>query len=283
MIHLDGMKAPVLCFDGDEAGRRAASRSLERALPLIKPDHSVRFVFLPEGHDPDTLVQEKGRAGFEAFLNNPVNLFDMMWEEESGRRNLTTPEAAAGFKNALLTRAKQIADREIQSLFVRQVEKRFRALFYQNPQTGWNARKQGKTWNGKNTRFAKNDGSVRPLYMPVRRAPEAARIREQILMATLLNYPELFEEFGEIFGMLPAGTQEFEALRHDIVDLLSEAPEIDSAALQKELAARGHTGLLRKVLDKAIYLHAAFARPGQDIQEVREGWRDTLSFIQQQG
>src|SRR5690606_10815648 len=125
----------------------------------------------------------------------------MMWEEETQRRNLTTPEAAAGFKNALLTRAKQIADREIQSLFVRQVEKRFRDLFYQNPQSGQNARKQGKTWSGqsayqtgKKSRFAKNDGSIRPLYMPVRRAPEAARIRGQILVATLLNYPELFEE-----------------------------------------------------------------------------------------
>lgn len=293
MIHLDGMKAPVLCFDGDEAGRRAASRALERVLPILKPDHSVRFVFLPEGHDPDTLVQEKGRAGFEAFLNNPVNLFDMMWDEETQRRSLTTPEAAAGFKNALLTRAKQIADRDIQSLFMRQVDKRFRELFYQNPQSGGRFGKQGKTWNGKNgssayqggkkNRFAKNDGSIRPLYMPVRRAPEAARIREQILVATLLNYPELFEEFGEIFGMLPAKTQEFDTLRHDIVDLLSADPEMTGEALQKELAARGHAALLRKVLDDSIYLHAGFARPGQDLNAVREGWQDTLSFVQQQG
>lgn len=285
LIHIDGMKAPVLCFDGDEAGRRAAGRALERVLPILKPDHSVRFVFLPEGHDPDTLVQEKGRAGFESFLKNPVNLFDMMWEEESTRRNLTTPEAAAGFKNALLTRARRIADREIQSLFVRQVEKRFGELFYHNPQSGQASRKpagRAAYQGAKKSRFAKNDGSIRPLYMPVRRMPEAARIREQILLATLVNYPELFEEFGEIFGMLPARTQEFETLRHDIVDLLSADPETDSTALQTELAARGHGAVLRRVLDNGIYLHAGFARPGQDIQNVREGWRDTLSFMQQE-
>ena len=119
--------------------------------------------------------------------------------------------------------------------------------------------------------------------MPVRRAPEAARIREQILVATLLNYPELFEEFGEIFGMLPAKTQEFETLRHDIVDLLSADAEISADALQKQLAARGHAALLRKVLDDSIYLHAGFARPGQELHAVREGWQDTLSFVQQQG
>ena len=52
---------PVLCFDGDEAGRRAMARAAERALPLLKPGFGLRFAELPAGEDPDTLIQ--GRAG----------------------------------------------------------------------------------------------------------------------------------------------------------------------------------------------------------------------------
>src|SRR6202030_3527688 len=60
---------PILCFDGDDAGRRAAYRAIDLALPLLKPGKSLRFVSLPEGHDPDDLVRAGGREAVEEVIS----------------------------------------------------------------------------------------------------------------------------------------------------------------------------------------------------------------------
>ena len=60
---------PVLCFDGDAAGRRAAFRAVETVLPHLKPGFSVQFAFLPDGLDPDDLIRQHGAAAFQAMLD----------------------------------------------------------------------------------------------------------------------------------------------------------------------------------------------------------------------
>ena len=59
---------PILCFDGDAAGRRAAFRAVETVLPHLKPGFSVQFAFLPDGLDPDDLIRQHGAAAFQAML-----------------------------------------------------------------------------------------------------------------------------------------------------------------------------------------------------------------------
>src|SRR6202040_4182990 len=71
---------PVLCFDGDAAGRRAALRALHRALPLLKPGHSLRFVTLPAGDDPDSLIRNSGAAVFAELLRAAKPLAQMLWQ-----------------------------------------------------------------------------------------------------------------------------------------------------------------------------------------------------------
>ena len=87
---------PILCFDGDAAGRKAAFRAVETALPLLKPGHSVRFAFLPGGLDPDDLVRQHGRRPFaEDILATDAALFDVLWEREERRtRTCRRPSSA---------------------------------------------------------------------------------------------------------------------------------------------------------------------------------------------
>lgn len=70
----------ICCFDGDRAGREAAWRALENALPLLKDGIDMRFLFLPEGEDPDSLVQREGKAGFEEKLKHAKPLTDYFFE-----------------------------------------------------------------------------------------------------------------------------------------------------------------------------------------------------------
>ena len=99
---------PVLCFDGDNAGKRAAFRAVERVLPLLRPDQSVRVAFLPTGEDPDSLIRAKGAAAFEAVLAAARSLVDVLWEMETEGRAFETPEAKAGLEAALNARVDAI-------------------------------------------------------------------------------------------------------------------------------------------------------------------------------
>src|SRR6516165_950595 len=83
---------PVLCFDGDNAGQRAALRALHRALPLLKPGHSLRFVTLPAGEDPDSLIRASGAPAFADLLRTAKPLAVMLWESEVGPSPKKTPE-----------------------------------------------------------------------------------------------------------------------------------------------------------------------------------------------
>ena len=85
----------VFCFDGDRAGRAAAWRALENAVAEVKQGRQVRFLFLPEGHDPDTLVREEGAEAFEARLTNALPLSDYLIRELSTRADLASVDGRA--------------------------------------------------------------------------------------------------------------------------------------------------------------------------------------------
>src|SRR5262249_51393104 len=86
---------PVLCFDGDAAGRRAAFRAVETVLPLLKPGFSVQFAFLPGGLDPDEFVRQHGAAAFRQVLDKASPLFDVVLEREEQGAPALTPEQRA--------------------------------------------------------------------------------------------------------------------------------------------------------------------------------------------
>ncbi|MBG8719229.1 DNA primase [Neisseria meningitidis] len=84
------------CFDGDSAGRKAAWRALENALPQLKDDKSLHFLFLPEEHDPDSYIRAYGKAQFEdALLNQSKPLSEYFWEHLSDGIHLNTQEGKA--------------------------------------------------------------------------------------------------------------------------------------------------------------------------------------------
>ena len=104
---------PILCFDGDKAGARAAGRAAERALPLLAPGKSLRFVTLPAGEDPDSLVSAQGSAAINALINDARPLASLIWALEVEGREISTPERVAGIEKRLEDRVRSIADRKV--------------------------------------------------------------------------------------------------------------------------------------------------------------------------
>ena len=73
-------KEVICCYDGDRAGREAAWRALETALPLLKPGDTVRFMFLPQGEDPDTMVRKIGKSAFEELIQQAMQLPEFLFD-----------------------------------------------------------------------------------------------------------------------------------------------------------------------------------------------------------
>jgi DNA primase len=124
------VEAPILCFDGDAAGQRAAIRAVTRALPLLRPAHTLRIVQLPPGLDPDDLIKRDGARAIEALLETPRTLLDLLWEHERDAAPLVMPEDKAGLKARLMAHVDTIADRDIQGLYRRELLERFSAFAY---------------------------------------------------------------------------------------------------------------------------------------------------------
>ena len=124
---------PLLCFDGDAAGQKAALRAALRALPLLKPGHSLQFVTLPEGQDPDDLVKKSGPKALAALLDASEPLVERLWRSEVAAGSLTTPEDRAGLKQRLGVHLASIADSEIRRHYADAFRERFDTLFAAKP------------------------------------------------------------------------------------------------------------------------------------------------------
>src|SRR5206468_10405936 len=115
---------PVLCFDGDTAGQRAALRALHRALPLLKPGRSLRLATLPPGEDPDSLIRTRGRPAFGEVLVGARPLSEMLWQSELAAGPIDTPERRADLEQRLMQAAGLIGDRVVQGEYRRFLRER---------------------------------------------------------------------------------------------------------------------------------------------------------------
>lgn len=110
---------PLLCFDGDTAGQNAAIRAAKRAMPIIRPAHSLKFALLPKGKDPDDIINQLGSEKFEKILNSSRSLVQFLWEFESNLLPLTTPEQQSGLRQRLINIAKTIENSDLQKDYLR--------------------------------------------------------------------------------------------------------------------------------------------------------------------
>src|SRR5580704_8620102 len=124
---------PFLCFDGDNAGRRAAQRAAERALPLLRPGKSLRFVALPAGEDPDSLIRARGPDAIRRVLELARPLADVLWELETDGKPADTPERRAAIRTELRKKADEIADPTVKSAYRQEFDERFNKAFGRRP------------------------------------------------------------------------------------------------------------------------------------------------------
>ncbi len=124
------VEAPILCFDGDNAGQKAAMRAALRALPILRPSHSLNFISLPAGQDPDDLIRSDGPQAFAELIGAPQMLGEKIWQVEFEAEALNTPESKAGLKKRLSDHARDIADHDIAQHYRQDFQERYENAFF---------------------------------------------------------------------------------------------------------------------------------------------------------
>jgi len=245
---------PVLCFDGDAAGARAAARAAELALPMLTVERSLRLAALPSGEDPDTLVR-RGAAAFQAVLEAARPLADSLFDLVRETTGEATPEQRAAFRARLEEAAGRIRDKALASEYRRALLDRFfqrRAAF---------PGRRGSAPAARPIRVA------RPALLPG--TADAERCRT--LIAILLCHPGLLHDVEEALGAVdlpvPLGR-----LRTELVHWASVAQTLDSAALITHLTSAGLAAEAAQALSAVPYPLPACARPDAQPAEAEAGW-----------
>ena len=250
---------PVLCFDGDEAGARAAARAVERALPQLSAKRSLRFATLPTGQDPDTMVRDRGRRAMAEIVAAAIPLSDQLWNMTAGGRTLETPEARARVNKQLQDQVARIPDRDLGFRYMEDFRRRLRLP--------WQGRRQGGAPS-----FVAPEPPVRRGEALGAGGQGIAQPRERALLQILLSFPALALEQHEALAGLHLETPRFAAVVAALIDWAESGPEPESSDFRSTLAGEG----LEDVVEELVGQGAHFLDRPANIDHARDLFVDAL-------
>jgi DNA primase len=240
---------PILCFDGDAAGVKAAQRAADVALPLLKPGRSLRFALLPGGQDPDDVVREGGAEAFQAILAGARPLADMLWARETAGGAFDTPERRAELESRLRTLSRQIADESVRRHYQQDLQERLSAFFGPPPGQGRGGMRRSETGGrgaqrpGSPRRSAVSDRLIRSgLASSAGRANQGS-MREVGIVVGFINHPLLIAEAFDYLAELELPEGELSRLRSAVLDVAMTAAALDRQAILSALEGRGLRGV----------------------------------------
>jgi DNA primase len=249
--------APILCFDGDAAGARAAARAAELALPLLAPERTLQLASLPAGEDPDTLVRRQGGGGMRSVLDAARPLGEALYDLIRDGGGETTPEQRAAFRARLEAAARRIPDRALAGEYRRVLLDRF---------------------------FAARPGRKAPQnrHRPVvRTAPVAGAVaaeRARILTAILLRHPTLLRDVEHAYAALEL-PQSLGRLRDALCSWADMADVLDSQVLTDHLTSSGLQAEAEQALAAAPVPLPACASSAAMPAEAEAGWWHIFGFL----
>jgi len=291
---------PILCFDGDAAGRKAAFRAVETALPLLGPGHSVRFAFLPGGLDPDDLVRQKGPEAFAEELTKTRALFDVLWERETQGRDISTPEQRAALEARLHALVGKIGDAVVRAHYEREMRETLWAMNRtvvrqiargQGPRTTFpGAQRRNNVAPDWRMRERARLGQMpqaapqrRPIASPELAAQaEHAPAREALILKTMLNHPWVIEARAEEIASIAFASAPLARLRDAILSIQALENNLDRPRLRSQLSVAGLDKVVNLVERAVTHRSDRFAEPDASETEVDVGWRHALALHERQ-
>ena len=233
-------ETPVLCFDGDAAGQRAAARAIVRALPLLRPGHSLKIAVLPAGLDPDDLIKQQGLVAMEAVLGTARPMVEVLWEIEQKAAPLATPEDKAGLKARLMAHVETIGDGDIKALYRRELLDRFGALAYpQRERPAFQPAQRGSN-PGRKGPWQPAPPPLSPAVTARMQAVGEGRPLLAAVLTGLIAQPQQIARHAETLARLDVPDAGLAALLDALIDMVHGATQpLESSDVLTILAKRG--------------------------------------------
>ena len=277
---------PILCFDGDGAGLKAAYRALDLALPLLAPGHSLRFAFLPQGKDPDDLLRDEGADAVKAVIAAAEPMADVLWRRALDENDRATPERKAAFERDIRALAGTIKDETVRRHYLDDLRQRFQTLWGTNraPAAGQTRAQGARTFQ------PRLKPGQRPWEVPLPASPQlraaaqgntaasAAERRERMILLSAINHPEILHDFWDEFSGLDFTSRALDSLRTLILDVASSEEALEPAALKAHLSSKGFGPDLDRLEDQARRLNEWFLGPSAAPDDARTGLRQMIAL-----
>ncbi|WP_438752834.1 DNA primase [Pararhizobium sp. O133] len=287
---------PVLCFDGDGAGIRAANRAVDLALPHLKPGYSVRFAMLPDGKDPDDLVRNEGRAPFDKVMTSARSLSEMVWLREAQAGGFDTPEARAQLEATLKQVVSVIADENVRRHYGQDIRDRLNQFFQgasrqQNNQRSFDRNQHGNNRGGQGNgrggqaggRMAERGGVSDRLARSslVSGNQGLPPLRESVLALTIVNHPHLlFAEYDEI-SAIEYDNRDLQRFWSSVLNAAAaKGPRLSRENLIEQLQAEGFDPLLKSLDQQIRFARLWTATTAAAPEDAREGYLQALALHQ---
>lgn len=250
---------PVLCFDGDQAGLRAAWRAADMVLPLVQAGRTARFALLPEGKDPDDLVKAEGPEAFKAVLSEARSLADLLWMRETSGGVFDTPERRAELEKTLRELTQRVKDESVRYHYAQEMRERvisfFGAMRGRGQRPGKGDGQPGQHFGGQRgrpgvavSRFAVSESLARSAM--VKRAGGVMPLRETAMLVALVNHPGLIDENFEQVEKLDLSDPDLRHLHRVVIDALAH----DAANERASVIAMIEQAGLGEVWERAVAL-----------------------------
>ncbi len=262
---------PVLCFDGDPAGQKAASRAAERALPLLASGYGLRFAMLPRDEDPDSLIQSGGPDAMTRVIEGAIPLSEVLWRMETGGRLPKTPEDRAALQKRLKDYSRQITDSTLRA--------HFSSLFNDRIWSGTGRRGGGRSGRGGD----KAAGWTPSMHLgpetaakPGLRALERA---QRVLLAILINHPEIFDRVEETLGKFSFGEASLDQLRQELISVLLKDADMEPDGVREVLRERGFTESLEVLFRDPAIRSDQIIKPDALPEKYWAMWNENVEFL----
>jgi DNA primase len=266
---------PTLCFDGDRAGRQAAARSMDRALPLLKPGKSFKFAIVEGGKDPDEVLREQGAAALKTQLGQTTAFADALFIRERDLEPLDTPERRAGLKARLRHVSGLIADKDLQQAYRDDLLRRYDELFAQaRPERAPEGRRAGPRgeFRRPGRDFAPAGSTPEGQAAAKRLARTLASPAAALAKAALADPAILDEHLEDGFTARGFGEPALGDLVKEIIRLRLESDHLDTGVLERHLASCGFSALLKDIDRAAATSGAPMLKEDVSLDARRSQW-----------
>ncbi len=290
---------PVLCFDGDKAGRRAAYRAVDLALPQLRPGKSLRFAALPEGQDPDDLARAGGREAVDEVIAGARPLADILWLRETEDGRFDTPERRAALEARISEVTAAIGEESVRRYYRQHLSERLKRLFagpepivsarrgeFANRRASFGERRAGRKPQLPRDALVRGQPYVvmspNLATSPVHRGHRSTMPRrEALILQAVLNHPWLLHEHMEELAQIEFRHADAQKAKGVLIDAFAHGGAGDRAQLESELATRGQASLREKI-ERVITTASVWGvQPDAAHDDVLLTWKQLLALHRQ--